>query len=135
MPIDDDPTLRKILHESKTIAVVGASDKPWRDSRNIAEFLLTHGYEVLPVNPKYEKVLNRQCYPDLRSLPKEVDIVDVFRNPEFIEEIVDEAIEVRAKTIWLQLGVVNQKAARMAEDAGLQVVMDRCILVDHRRLL
>ena len=87
------------------------------------------------MNPKYQKVLDRTCYPDLKSLLRPVDIVDIFRNPEHVEEIVDYALAVKAKTIWMQLAVVYAKAAQNAEDAGLQVVMDRCILVDHRRLL
>ena len=135
MPINDDATLRKILKESKRIAVVGASEKPWRDSNSIAEFLIREGYVVLPVNPKYEKVLDLRCYPDLKSLPQAVDIVDIFRNPDHVEKIVDEAIAVKARTIWMQLGVVNPKAAQKAEESGLQVVMDRCILVDYRRLI
>ncbi|MBI3005198.1 MAG: CoA-binding protein [Ignavibacteriales bacterium] len=135
MPFDDDATLRKILKEAKTIAVVGASEKPWRDSKNIAEFLIREGYDVIPVNPKYETVLGRTCYPDLQSVPQRVDIVDVFRNPEHLDEIVKGAIETKAKTMWLQLGVVNEEAAWKAEEAGIQVVMDRCILVDHRRLM
>ena len=135
MPIDDDRTIRKILQESRTVAVVGASSKPWRDSNSIAEFLIREGYRVIPVNPKYEEVLDLKCYPDLKSLPLAVDIVDIFRNPEQVEEIIDDAIAAKAKTVWMQLGVVNLKAAQKAEAAGLHVVMDRCILVDHRRLM
>lgn len=135
MPVNDDATIKKILQESRTIAVVGASAKPWRDSNSIAEFLIREGYQVIPVNPRYEEVLDLKCYPDLKSMPQPVDIVDIFRNPEHVEEIVDDAIAVKAKTVWMQLGVVNQKAAKKAEAAGLNVVMDRCILVDHRRLM
>jgi len=135
MPIDDDRTIRKILQESRTVAVVGASSKPWRDSNSIAEFLIREGYRVIPVNPKYEEVLDLKCYPDLKSLPLAVDIVDIFRNPEQVEEIIDDAIAAKAKTVWMQLGVVNLKAAQKAEAAGLHVVMDRFILVDHRRLM
>ena len=135
MPIDDDRTIRKILQESRTVAVVGASSKPWRDSNSIAEFLIREGYRVIPVNPKYEEVLDLKCYPDLKSLPLAVDIVDIFRNPEQVEEIIDDAIAAKAKTVWMQLGVVNPRAAQKAEAAGLHVVMDRCILVDHRRLM
>ena len=135
MPVDDDVTIKKILQESRTIAVVGASAKPWRDSNSIAEFLIREGYQVIPVNPRYEEVLDLKCYPDLKSMPQPVDIVDIFRNPEHVEEIVDDAIAMKAKTVWMQLGVVNPKAAKKAEAAGLNVVMDRCILVDHRRLL
>ena len=133
MPVEDDVTIKKILQESRTIAVVGASAKPWRDSNSIAEFLIREGYQVIPVNPRYEEVLDLKCYPDLKSMPQPVDIVDIFRNPEHVEEIVDDAIAVKAKTVWMQLGVVNPKAAKKAEAAGLNVVMDRCILVDHRR--
>lgn len=135
MPVGDDATLTRILRETKTIAVVGASAKPWRDSNSIAEFLLRRGYDVIPVNPNYEEVLGRKCYPTLQSVPGRIDLVDVFRNPEGVEEIVESAIEIKAKTIWLQLGVVHPRAAEKAEQAGLTVVMDRCIAVDYRRLM
>ena len=120
---------------SKTIAVVGASPKPWRDSGSIGQYLIHKGYEVFPVNPKYEEVLGKKCYPDLKSVPKEIDIVDIFRNPDEVEQIIDEAIAVKAKTVWMQLGVVNEKASSKAEKAGLQVVMDHCIAVEHSRLI
>lgn len=135
MPVEDDATLARILRETKTIAVVGASAKPWRDSNSISEFLLSKGYDVIPVNPNYEEVLGRKCYRSLQSVPDEVDLVDVFRNPDGVEEIVESAIEIKAKTIWLQLGVVHRGSAQKAEKAGLTVVMDRCIAVDHRRLI
>ncbi len=135
MPINDDKTITDILRSAKTIAVVGASPKPWRDSSRIAQVLMEEGYEVFPVNPNYPEVLGRKCYPDLKSIPAKIDIVDVFRNPEQVDEIVDDAIAVKAKTVWLQLGVVNDGAAGKAERAGLTVVMDHCIAVDHARLL
>ena len=135
MAVEDDATLTRILRETKTIAVVGASAKPWRDSNSIAEFLLLRGYDVIPVNPNYEEVLGRKCYPALQSVPGRIDLVDVFRNPEGVEEIVESAIEIKAKAIWLQLGVVHARAAQKAEQAGLTVVMDRCIAVDYRRLM
>ncbi len=135
MPIDDDKTITDILKTARTIAVVGASPKPWRDSSRIAQVLMEEGYEVFPVNPNYPEVLGKKCYPDLKSIPSKVDIVDIFRNPEQVEEIIDDAIEVKAKTVWMQLGVVNAQAARKAEQAGLQVVMDHCIAVDHARLI
>lgn len=135
MPIEDDDTLRELLKGAKKIAVVGASDKPWRDSHRIALFLQQRGYEVLPVNPKYQSVIGIRCYPDLSSLPGPVDIVDVFRRSEAVPSIVDEAAAARAKALWLQQGVIHEEAARKAERLGMRVVMDRCILVDHRRLL
>jgi predicted CoA-binding protein len=135
VPIEDEKEIASILKKSKTIAVVGASPKPWRDSGSIGQYLIHKGYEVFPVNPKYEEVLGKKCYPDLKSVPKEIDIVDIFRNPDEVEEIIDEAIAVKAKTVWMQLGVVNEKAAAKAEKAGLRVVMDHCIAVDHSRLI
>jgi len=135
MPVEDDATLTRILRETKTIAVVGASAKPWRDSNSIAEFLLLKGYDVIPVNPNYEEVLGKKCYPSLQSVPCRIDLVDVFRNPEGVEEIVESAIEIKARSIWLQLGVVHVGGAKKAEQAGLSVVMDRCIAVDYRRLM
>ncbi len=135
MPIEDERTIESILRTARTIAVVGASPKPWRDSSSISHFLIAKGYEVYPVNPGHEVLYDRKCYKDLKSIPAPIDIVDVFRNPEAAAEVVDEAIAVKAKTVWLQLGVVNEKAAEKAEQAGLQVVMDHCIAVDHARLI
>ena len=135
MPIENEKEIASILKKSKTIAVIGASPKPWRDSGSIGQYLIHKGYEVFPVNPKYEEVLGKKCYPHLKSIPKKIDIVDIFRNPDEVEEIIDEAIAVKAKTVWMQLGVVNEKAAAKAEKAGLQVVMDHCIAVDHSRLI
>lgn len=135
MPIENDDILRNILKTSSTIAVVGASPKPWRDSGGIAQFLMKKGYKVFPVNPKYQEVLGEVCYPDLKSVPEKIDIVDVFRNSDAVDGVVSEAIEVGAKVVWMQLDVVNPDAAQRAEQAGLQVVMDRCIAVDHRRLI
>lgn len=135
MPIENDDILKSILKTSKTIAVMGASPKPWRDSGSIAQFLMKKGYKVFPVNPKYQEVLGEVCYPDLKSVPEKIDIVDVFRNSDAVDGIVSEAIEVGAKMIWMQLDVVNSEAAHRAEQAGLQVVMDRCIAVEHRRLI
>jgi len=135
MPIEDDRTIGDILRRAKTIAVVGASPKPWRDSGSIARFLSGKGYVVLPVNPAYQDVLGLKCYPDLSSVGSEIDIVNVFRKPEEVLSIIDEAIAVGASTIWMQLGVINAEAAGRAEAAGLNVVMDKCIAVEHRRLI
>ena len=135
MSIENDGELREILKTAKSIAVVGASPKPWRDSNSIAQFLMKKGYTVYPVNPNYPMILDLKCYPDLKSIPGAIDIVDVFRSPDAVMEIVDETIAVHAPTLWLQLGVVNHEAALKAESVGLRVVMDRCIAVDHRRLI
>ena len=133
LPTDD--TIKLILQQSKTIALVGASQKPWRDSNDIMQFLLKSGYSVIPVNPNYKEVLGLQCYSNLRSIPHAIDIVNIFRNPDKILPIIDDAILVKAKTIWMQLGVVNEEAAQRAAIAGLNVVMDRCIAVEFRMLL
>ena len=135
MPIDSDKEIQAILKNARTIAVVGASPKPWRDSGTIASFLAAKGYAVIPVNPMYQEVLGMKCYPDLTSIGSPVDIVDIFRNPHEILPIIDEAISTGVKTVWMQLGVTNAEAARKAERAGIQVIMDRCIAVDYRRLM
>lgn len=135
MPIEDAERIRTILKESRTIAVVGASDDPGRDSHSIMKFLLDRGYTVHPVNPKYAEVLGRTCYPNLGAVPEPIDIVDVFRRPEAVPEIVDEALQIRAKVLWLQFNVVHEEAAARAEANGLDVIMDRCIAVEHRRLI
>jgi predicted CoA-binding protein len=135
MPIEDDSRLKQILEDAKVIAVFGASTKPWRESNNIGDFLIRKGYDVVPVNPRYQEVLGKKCYPDLPSIPLKIDIVDVFRNSDSVGEVVDQAIQAGAKTIWMQLGVINEAAAKKAEEAGLQVVMDHCIAVEHRRLI
>ncbi len=133
--ITKEEDLKALLTEAKTIAVVGASPKPWRDSGAIAEFLVKKGYKVFPVNPQYPEVLGMKCYPDLKSIPEKIDIVDIFRNPDDVMPVIDEAISVGARSIWMQLNVVNEQAAQKAEAAGLRVVMDLCIAVEHRALI
>ena len=133
--ITDAADIKSILVTAKTIAVVGASPKPWRDSGTIAHYLARKGYTVYPVNPKYQEVFAMKCYPDLQSIQSAIDIVDIFRNPDEVEPIVDEAIKVHARCIWMQLGVVNEEGAIKAERSGLYVVMDRCIAVEHRLLM
>jgi predicted CoA-binding protein len=135
VPIEDGKTIESVLRTSKTIAVVGASPKPWRDSGSIGRYLIHKGYDVYPVNPHYQEVLGKKCYPDLKSIPVRIDIVDIFRNPDQVNEVIEEAITVRAGTVWMQLGVVNEAAAAKAEQAGLQVVMDHCIAVEYSRLV
>jgi hypothetical protein len=133
--ITDDADIRLLLSSAKTIAVVGASPKPWRDSGLIAVFLSERGYTVYPVNPKYQEVNGMKCYADLKSLPGKIDIVDIFRRSDEVLQIIDEAITIGAKYVWMQLGVVNERAASKAESAGMKVVMDRCIAVEHRALM
>jgi len=129
-----DEKLREILTNSKIIAVVGLSPKPERDSYEVAHYLQEAGYKIIPVNPMAKEILGEKVYLDLASIPEKIDIVDIFRRSEHVPPIVDEAISVGAKTVWMQLGVVNEDAANKATEAGLDVVMDRCILREHKRL-
>ncbi|HEY1184821.1 MAG TPA: CoA-binding protein [Bryobacteraceae bacterium] len=123
-----------ILGAARTIAVVGLSAKRFRPSHGVAEYLQRVGYRIIPVNPNITEVLGEKSYASLDAVPEPVDIVDIFRRSEHVPEIVEAAIRKGAKTIWMQEGVVHEDAARRAESAGLAVVMDRCILKDHRRL-
>jgi len=129
------PHLAEILTSARTIAVVGLSGNRYRPSYGVAEYLQRAGYRIIPVNPRESEVLGEKSYPDLDSVPEPVDIVDVFRRAEFVPEIVEAAIRHGAKVIWMQESVVHEAAARRAEAAGMTVIMDRCILKDHRRLL
>jgi predicted CoA-binding protein len=136
MPIlSEDADVRTLLSEATTIAVVGLSPDPSRDSHVIGAFLQRLGYRILPVNPMISTVLGERSWPDLAGLPGPPDIVDIFRRPEHVPSLVEEAISIGARAIWMQLGVGDAAAAQRASDAGLAVVMDRCILVEHRRLL
>jgi hypothetical protein len=123
-----------ILGAARTIAVVGLSARLSRPSHGVAEYLQRAGYRIIPVNPNIAEVLGEKSYASLDAVPEPVDIVDIFRRPEHVPAIVEAAIRKGAKTIWMQEGVVHEDAARRAESAGLTVVMDRCILKDHRRL-
>jgi predicted CoA-binding protein len=126
--------ISQVLHNARTIAVVGISGKRYRPSYGVSEYMQRAGYKIIPVNPHETSVLGEKCYPDLDSIQEPVDIVDIFRRSECVPEIVEAAIRIGAKVIWMQEGVINHEAAKRAEEAGLQVVMDRCILKDHRRL-
>jgi hypothetical protein len=126
--------IAEILHSARTIAVVGLSGKRFRPSYGVAEYLQRAGYRIIPVNPNESEVLGEKCYPDLDSVPEPIDIVDIFRRSEHVPAIVEAAIRHGAKVVWMQESVIHEAAARRAEDAGLTVVMDRCILKDHRRL-
>jgi len=129
-----DPTIREILATPRTIAVVGCSPDPDRDSHRIAALLKAKGHRVIPVNPNCQEILGERCYASVRHIPEPVEMVDVFRRPEFVDQIADDAIAVGAKILWLQLDVINEPAARKAQDASLTVVMDRCPAIEYRRL-
>ena len=129
--MDDITTLRRILTENRVIAVVGLSAKRHRPSYSVAQYLLEHGYRVIPVNPSYQEVLGQKCYPSLRDIPEKIDIVDCFRRSAEIVPIAEEAIAVGAKVLWMQIGVINEAAAKKARKAGLDVVMDRCIKIEY----
>jgi uncharacterized protein len=124
----------EILKSSRTIAVVGLSSNPMRPSNGVAAYLQRAGYRVIPVNPNESEVLGEKCYARLEDVPEKIDVVDIFRRSECVPEIVESAIRVGAKTVWMQEGVVNQQAAERARAAGLEVVMDRCTLKEHRKL-
>lgn len=126
-------SIREIF-ELKTIAVVGISDNPERPSNFVAKFLEDHGYNIVPVNPNLSEWEGKKCYPDLVSIRVKIDIVDIFRRPEAIPPIVDEAIAIKAKVVWMQEGIVNEEAAAKARDAGIEVVMDRCMKKEYIRL-
>ena len=130
----DLSTLHRILRTQRTIAVVGLSADWFRPSYFAAKYMLDHGYRVIPVNPKYDEVLGEKCYPNLKAIPEQVDIVDVFRKPDDCVPIAQDAVVIGAKVLWLQLGVVNEEAARVAEAGGLEVVMDRCVKIEYARL-
>lgn len=129
-----DYALHDLLAASRTIAVVGHSDKPYRASFGVAQYLREAGYRVYAVNPNLRSVADDIAYPDLRNLPERIDIVDVFRRSEHLAQIVEDAIAIGARAVWGQLGVVDEAAAERAQAAGLVMVMDRCIKVEHHRL-
>jgi predicted CoA-binding protein len=131
-PPDDE--IKTIITNSKTIAVVGLSDKPERDSYRVAKYLKENGYEIIPVNPTKPEILGQKSYPDLASIPSPVDIVDIFRNIEAVPGIVEEAIKIKAKVVWMQLGLAHNKSAQKAKDAGLIAVQSKCLKVEHARL-
>jgi predicted CoA-binding protein len=132
--MDDIPTLRRILRQNKTVAVVGLSANWYRPSYFAAKYLLDHGFTVIPVNPTHTEVLGLKCYPGLRDIPQKVDIVDCFRKSEDIPPLADAAIAIGAKVLWMQPGIINQAAAEKARKAGLEVVMNRCIKIEYARL-
>jgi predicted CoA-binding protein len=129
----EDEEIKGILENNRTIAVVGLSTDPDRDSHRVAKYLQEHGYQIVPVNPKADEILGQKCYPNLTGIPFPVDIVDVFRKVEVIPAIVDEAIAIGAKVVWMQLGLAENRSAHKAVTAGLQVVMNKCLKIEHSR--
>jgi predicted CoA-binding protein len=126
-----DPIL-DLLQRSRTIAVVGLSDSPLRPSHGVSAYMQTHGYRIIPVNPKIKISLGEKSYASLLDVPDKIDIVNIFRRPQFVEEIVDQAIQLKIPAVWMQEEVVHEKAAEKARQAGMLVIMDRCILQEHR---
>lgn len=137
MPVDrlSDEGVREILTKYRKIALVGASPKPERDANRVMRYLLEHGYEVYPVNPRYDEVLGKKCYPSVLDIPDEIEIVDLFVRPEFTMDYVEQAIKKGAKVVWFQFNTYNREAFRKAKEAGLIAVAHRCIKQEHERLI
>jgi uncharacterized protein len=122
----------ELLQQAKTIAVVGLSDRPLRPSHGVSAYMQSRGYRIIPVNPTISEALGEKSYPSLLEVPYKIDIVNIFRRPEFVEQIVDQAIQLKIPAVWMQEDVINEKAAEKARRAGMFVIMDRCILKEHR---
>jgi len=129
----DPLTIQRVLHSAGTIAIVGLSKTELRASYFVGYYLKRHGYRVIPVNPREEEILGEKCYPSLRDIPEPVDVVNVFRTPDALPAIARDAVAIGAGTLWCQFGVINEEGARIAEDGGLTVIMDRCLKVEHAR--
>ena len=132
--MSDIATIRRILRENRVVAMVGLSANWYRPSYFAAKYLMDHGYRVIPVTPSYEEILGERCYPSLDEVPEPIDVVDCFRRSDQIEPLAHQAVAVGAKVLWMQLGVVNEQAAAVAADAGLEVIMDRCMKIEYARL-
>ena len=135
MTINSDSELKHILQSVRNVASVGVSSSNEKPSYWIVHYLIEHGYNMIPVNPTAQEILGKKTYPDLASIPHPVDVVQVFRKSEDVPPVVEAAIRIGAKIVWMQKGIVNEEAARAAEDAGLKVVMNRCMMETHQRLL
>ena len=129
----DPLTIQRVIHNARTIAIVGLSANELRASNFVGLYLKRHGYRVIPVNPRETEILGEQSYPSLGEVPVEVDVVNVFRQPDAVPEIAREAVEIGAGTLWCQFGVISEEGARIAQEAGLTVVMDRCLKIEHAR--
>jgi uncharacterized protein len=134
MPASQSDAIADLLKRSKTIAVVGLSNSPLRPSHGVSAYMQTHGYRIIPVNPQIKGSLGEKAYSSLLDVPEKIDIVNAFRRPEFVEEVVDQAIQLKVPAIWMQEGVINERAAEKARKAGIFVVMDHCILKAHKAL-
>lgn len=132
--MNDIDTLRRVLRDSRTIAVVGLSAEWHRPSYFAAKYMQQRGYRIVPVNPKYPEILGETSYPDLKAIPFPIDLVDVFRKPQDCVPIAQDAVAIGARALWLQIGVINEEAQRLAEAAGLTVVADRCVKIEYARL-
>jgi predicted CoA-binding protein len=130
----DSTTLHRILTENKRVAIVGLSANESRPSYFVGKYLLQHGFDVIPINPRYPEILGQKSYPDLASVPVKVDIVDLFQRPERVAPFVDAAIDIGARVVWMQLGITHEAAAEKARAAGLDVVVDRCVKIEYARL-
>ena len=135
LPNPSDAELKKILQKVRSVAVVGLSPDPERDSHKVAAYLKEQGFRIIPVNPTVPEILGEKSYPDLDAIPGEVDVVDVFRRSEAVPEIAGQAVKKKARVLWLQRGVRHDQAAAQAREAGLTVVQDTCLKVNHKRLL
>jgi hypothetical protein len=133
--MNSEKEMKEILLSAKTVASVGLSSNPAKESFGIVQYLKDQGYKIIPVNPTATEIMGEKAYPDLSSIPESVDVVQVFRKPEDVPPVVDEAIKIGAKVVWMQEGIVNEEAAQKARDAGLQVVMDACMRAMHRHLI
>lgn len=129
----DSLTIQRVLHGTRTIAIVGLSSNELRASHFVGYYLKRHGYQVIPVNPREKEILGQTSYPSLRDVPVPVDLVNVFRAPDALPGIAREAVDIQAKALWCQFGVINEEGTRIAEDAGLTVIVDRCLKVEHAR--
>lgn len=132
--MSDIATLRRVLGDARTLAVVGLSADWYRPSYFAAKYMQAHGYRIIPVNPKYDSILGERCYPDLRAIPEPVDLVDVFRKPADAPGVARDAVAIGARYLWLQLGVLSDEAVRIGEAGGLTVVQDRCVKIEYARL-
>jgi len=130
-----DDEIKEILKNTETVAIIGASDDPSRASYDIMRFLIEKGYNVYPVNPNHSSIMGRDCVPDLRGIGERIDLVNVFRNPKYLGPIISDSIDIGARCVWLQMGVVNREAYDTSMEAGLCTVMNRCIKVEYRRLM
>lgn len=133
--MNDDQMMKDILLSARTVASVGLSSNPEKESFWIVSYLQNQGYRIIPINPGADEILGEKAYPDLESIPEKIDVVQVFRRSEDVPPVVESAIKVGAKVVWMQEGIVNEEAAQKARQAGLQVVMDACMRVTHRRLI